>query len=137
MSNLPLLYDNFDNENINSKVTVNHARYAALDNNMNDYFNSFYVESDYNINNFYELLNESKNDFIDNDFIDNDFIGNDFISDEKVLLNNYYDNRLDNNVQKDQRKKYKPKMDMITHFYTASLSIIALFIVFRMIEKTK
>jgi hypothetical protein len=132
MSNLPLLYDNFDNENINSKVTVNNARYAALDNNMNDYFNSFYVESDYNIDNFYELLNESKNDFIDNDFIDNDFI-----SDEKVLLNNYYDNRLDNNVQKDQRKKYKPKMDMITHFYTASLSIIALFIVFRMIEKTK
>ena len=127
MSNLPLLYDNFDNKNINSKVTVNDAIYAALDNNMNDYFNSFYFQSDYNINNFNELLNESKNNIIDDTFL----------SDEKILLNNYYDNRLDNNLQKDQRKQFKPKMDMVTHFYIASLSIMALFIVFRMIEKTK
>jgi len=128
MSNLPLLYDNFDNKNINDNYTIRDTRKNALSNNyLKDYFNSFYVESDYNINNFNELLNETKNVIIDNPII----------SDETIVLNNYYDNRLDNNVQKDQRKKYKPKMDIITHFYIGSLSIIALFIVFRMIEKTK
>ena len=128
MSNLPLLYDNFDNKNINDNYTIKDTRKNALSNHyLKDYFNSFYLESDYNIDNFNELLNETKNVIIDNPII----------SDETILLNNYYDNRLDNNVQKDQRKKYKPKMDMVTHFYIASLSIIALFIVFRMIEKTK
>jgi len=120
MSNLPLDYNRFNNTTTNNNYSINDTKNLALsispliDHNEN---NSFYVKSDYNIKNYDKLLN----------------MGN-----SNELLNNYYDNRLDNDVQKDQRKKYvKPNMDFVTRFYIASLSIVGLFIVYRMIQKTK
>ena len=37
----------------------------------------------------------------------------------------------------DKKESNKPKMDRITQFYVGSISVVALFIVFRMIQKTK
>ena len=56
------------------------------------------------------------------------------------------ENKTDDNVYVDswadlpkteKNESKKPKMDWVTQFYTGSISIVALFIVFRMIQKTK
>lgn len=38
---------------------------------------------------------------------------------------------------KDENNVSKPKMDFVTRFYFGSISVVALFVVFRMIQKTK
>ena len=56
------------------------------------------------------------------------------------------ENKTDDNVYVDSwadlpkteiKESKKPKMDWVTQFYTGSISVVALFIVFRMIQKTK
>ena len=53
-------------------------------------------------------------------------------TDDNVYVDSWAD------LPKTQKKESKtPKMDWVTQFYTGSISVVALFIVFRMIQKTK
>jgi len=49
----------------------------------------------------------------------------------------YSDNWAEPPLEKDRDGVSKPKMDLITRFYFGSISVVALFVVFRMIQKTK
>jgi hypothetical protein len=51
--------------------------------------------------------------------------------------NVYSDSWADIPTENDKETKKTPKMDVITQFYFGSLSVVALFIVFRMIQKSR
>jgi hypothetical protein len=55
-------------------------------------------------------------------------------TDDNVYVDSWAD--LPKNNEESEKAK-KPKMDWITQFYVGSLSVVALFVVFRMIQKTK
>ena len=126
MSNLPLDYNSYNTGYLNPKFNIDDTKNIALSNQLsNDFFKSFYVGSDYNIHNFNDLLNETKN----------------ILPIPSILTENKenipFNNRLDQTFHYNEKKiNKKPKMDSVTHFYLTSISIVALFIVYRMIQKS-